>query len=106
MAFPQDGEYQQSSKSTTLYLMGPNRGKRIPPKTYIQCEVVNEMVFFEPNFDYERMSVEITGSEIIGVIGRKFTIFEPYVIIPVLSGECTIRCTTDAGAVYEGMITL
>lgn len=105
-AFPQDGTPQQSSKTITLYLMGANKGKRIPPKTYINCEVVNEMIFFDPNFDYDCMNVEVSGTEIGGVIERRFTIFEPYVIIPLLTGECTIRCSTEAGAVYEGSIVL
>lgn len=96
-----------SSKSTVLQrIYTPGHGKRIPPATFIYCEVVNEMVFFDPNFDYDCMNVEVTGPEISGIIQRKFTVYEPYVIIPLLTGECTIRCITDAGAVYEGSINL
>ena len=93
--------------STTLYEIKNFSGKkRIPPQRFIQCEVVDDMIFFDPNFDYDCMNVEITGTEISGIIQKKFTVFEPYVIIPLLTGECTIRCTTDGGAVYEGTIVL
>lgn len=93
--------------SIKLYEVTRDSGKkRIPPQRFIQCEVIDDMIFFDPNFEYDCMSVEITGAEISGVIERRFTIFEPYVIIPQLSGECTIRCTTETGAVYEGSIVL
>lgn len=78
----------------------------MPPMTFIDCEVINDMLVFDANFDYEYMNVEVTGSEINSVINSTFTFFEPYIITNRLSGECTIRCTTDGGSVYEGTITL
>lgn len=92
---------------TTLHqTYDPKNKKRMPSKNFILCEVINDILLFEANFDYECMTVEITGDSTSGEIKNVITPFEPYVIIPQLSGECTIRCITDAGAIYESTLII
>ena len=75
----------------------------MPPMTFIDCEIINDMLVFDANFDYEYMEVEVSGSESLSDI---LTQTQPFIEAPVLPGTYTIRCTTEGGAVYEGTITL
>lgn len=77
--------------------------KRIPSKRHVVCEIINNMLVFDANFEYEYMDVEVSGPE---SLSDMLTPLQPYIEAPALSGTYTIRCTTDGGAVYEGTITL
>lgn len=108
-AIPIHAEEPSESSSTSTRLQRtyiPGHGKRVPNKLFIECILINNFVTFEANFDYEYMTVEITSNNTSGVIENVIIPFEPYVLISDLSGECTIRCTTDGGAVYEGILIL
>lgn len=90
--------------STTLNEITSLSGKkRIPSKRHVVCEVINNMLVFDANFEYEYMDVEVSGSESITSV---LTPTQPFIEVHFLSGTYTIRCTTDGGAVYEGTITL
>lgn len=90
-----------------ILIKSPNRGKRIPPMTYIDCEVMDDMIMFDANFDYESMNVTVNAPNLTVPIVGSFSVFEPYIVVPSrLTGESTIRCTTDGGAIYEGTIAL
>lgn len=90
--------------STTLNEITSLSGKkRIPSKRHVVCEVINNMLVFDANFEYEYMDVEVSGQEsILDVL----TPTQPFIEAPTLQGTYTIRCTTNGGTVYEGTITL
>lgn len=90
--------------STTLNEITSLSGKkRLPSKRHIDCEIINNMLVFDANFEYAYMEVEISGPE---SLSDMLTPTQPYIEAPTLTGTYTIRCTTDGGAVYEGTITL
>lgn len=81
--------------------------KRIPSKRYVVCEVINNMLVFDANFEYEFISVSVIGEDNTTPIEGTITPLQPYIITPAsMIGEYSIQCTTDGGAVYEGSITL
>ncbi|HAB41297.1 MAG TPA: hypothetical protein DCE24_05520 [Porphyromonadaceae bacterium] len=84
-----------------------NNKKRLPSRTYILCEAINGMLVFDANFEYECISVSVSGEDATTPIEGTITPFQPYIIIPSsMIGEYSIQCTTEGGAVYEGTITL
>ena len=106
---PIHAEEPSESTSTSTRLQRtytPGHGKRVPTKLFIECILTNNSVIFDANFDYEYMTVEIISDSTSREIESVITPFEPYVIIPGLSGECIIRCTTDTGVLYEGILIL
>ncbi len=65
------------------------------------------MLVFDANFEYECISVSVSGEDATTPIEGTITPFQPYIIIPSsMIGEYSIQCTTEGGAVYEGTITL
>lgn len=101
-----DTPYETASGRLIL-IKSPSRGKRMPPMTFIDCEVINDMLVFDANFEYENINVTVSGTNLAVPIEGIFSKFEPYIVFPsTLTGEHKVRCTTDSGAVYEGTITL
>ncbi len=96
----------EQNGTTLNQIYDPKGKKRIPSRNLIRCEAVNDILFFDANFDYQYILVEIEATGIENSLEELITPSTPYVSVSTLSGECTIRCITDAGAVYEGAITL
>lgn len=103
-----DDENQNSGSvsSTSLIIKKePNKRPNAPARYTIGCEYGNGILKFTLPPFVSWIEVEIEQDETIvfqTVVQSSF----PSTAIPQLSGECTIRCITDAGAVYEGSINL
>lgn len=96
-----------NNKTTLTQLRSSNDKKRIPSRTFIECEAINGMLVFDANFEYEFISVSVIGEDATTSIEGTITPIQPYIIIPAfMIGEYSIQCTTEGGAVYEGTITL
>ncbi len=96
-----------NNKTTLTQLRSSNDKKRIPSRTFVECEAINGMLVFDANFEYEFISVSVIGEDATTSIEGTITPIQPYIIIPAfMIGEYSIQCTTEGGVVYEGTITL
>ena len=97
----------ENNKTALTQLRSSNDKKRIPSRTFIECEAINGMLVFDANFEYEFISVIVRGEDITTPIEGIITPIQPYIITPSsMIGEYSIQCTTNGGAVYDGTITL
>lgn len=82
----------------------PNR-PNAPARYFIECEYNNTFIKFKLPPFVASIDVEIENED--GIAFQSYlSATNPTIAIPSLAGTYTIRCTTDAGVVYEGTITL
>ena len=105
--FAEDGNNSptETANKTVLIKKGTTGRPNAPARYYVLCEYDDHTLTFTlPSF-VSWIEVEIEQDETVvfqTVVQSSF----PSTAISGLSGECTIRCTTDGGAVYEGTIVL
>lgn len=100
-----DGSKNEGTSSMTLVKSQHNGRPNAPSRYVIECEYNSSFIkFMLPPF-VESIDVEFENEE-----GIAFECFvpasDPVVSIPSLIGTYIIRCTTDGGSVYEGIIEL
>ena len=101
-----ENQNPNNSSSTTLIIKkDPNKRPNAPARYTIGCEYDNGILKFTLPPFVSWIEVEIEQYETVVFQTVVLSSF-PSTAISGLSGECTIRCTTDGGAVYEGTIVL
>ena len=100
-----DNSSTNGNLSTDLTIKNPNGRPNAPARYHILCEYdAHTLTFTLPPF-VSWIEVEIEQDETVVFQTVVLSSF-PSTSISGISGECTIRCTTDGGAVYEGTIVL
>lgn len=101
----EDSKTEGQVSTSLIIKKDPSKRPNAPARYTIECVYDNGLLKFTLPPFVSRIDVEIEQDETVvfqTVVQSSF----PSTPIPALSGECTIRCTTDSGAVYEGTITL
>lgn len=82
-----------NNKTTLTQLRSSDDKKRIPSRTFIECEAINGMLVFDANFEYEFISVSVIGEDattsIEGTIAPP--VLYPMALHPIRQSAVTIQ---------------
>ena len=86
-------------------ILSDSNSPRILGDLFIACYYNKESIEIEFPADVDYMEVTIANGSVV-LWSSIITSDTPSCDIPYLNGEYTITCTTDSGAVYQGILSL